>query len=176
MDRIEKNKSFTMIEVLGAVFILSVGVLGAYSVVQNIFIQTFYSSARLTAAYLAEEGLEKVRNIRDTAWIDSAIDDWANNGVNDGLAVGGGKYAHIYFGLPECSADSYCLASCPGSCAFDDLGYVGLLGSIPNAKFKRRIEIRRITADSTEITADVMWKERGAVSTVSIQSYLYNWK
>jgi len=64
------NKSFTILEVIAAIFVMTVGVLSAYAIVQQIIIYNSISSSRLAAAYLAMEGIEEVRNIRDTNWLE----------------------------------------------------------------------------------------------------------
>ena len=63
------KKGFTMLEVIFAIFVILVGVLGSYTVIQKTISYTYQSSLRLTAAYLAQEGIEVVRNIRDANWV-----------------------------------------------------------------------------------------------------------
>lgn len=70
------NKGFTLLELLVSIIVIAIGVLGTYSVVQRIFVITFNSSHHLTAAHLAQEGVEIVRNIRDTNWIEDEDGDW----------------------------------------------------------------------------------------------------
>lgn len=65
-----KTKGFTLIEVMVAVFVLIVGVLGAFTVVQNITFSSQIASSKLTATYLAQEGIELVRNQRDSNWLE----------------------------------------------------------------------------------------------------------
>jgi prepilin-type N-terminal cleavage/methylation domain-containing protein len=167
MDRIikrgrtSKKLSFTLIEVMGAIVVLSIGVLVAYTAVQRMMVQTNSAANRLGAAYLAEEGIEIVRNIRDTAWIDPAIDDWTANGINAGNW--------------QISSGGYSLSACPGSCGYSDMGFVSYMAGTNN-KFKRRIIITRPTADSIKVTADILWQEQGSAKTLTAQSYLYNWK
>jgi len=74
------KKGFTILELMIAVVVISIGVLGAYSVVQQIFSITFISSTRLTSAYLAQEGIEKTRNTRDANWLQG--NDWDDGIVN----------------------------------------------------------------------------------------------
>ncbi|MBU2545232.1 prepilin-type N-terminal cleavage/methylation domain-containing protein [Patescibacteria group bacterium] len=74
------NKGFTILELLATIVVISIGVLGAYSVAQKIFSLTFISTNHLTAAYLAQEGVEIVRNARDTNWIEG--DDWRDGLVS----------------------------------------------------------------------------------------------
>lgn len=83
-----KTKGFTLLEVLVAVFVLTIGVLGAFTVVQNI---TFYSqmiSSKLTATYLVQEGIELVRNRRDSNWLARVPWDQGLTGCAGGCQFG----------------------------------------------------------------------------------------
>lgn len=68
-----------MLEVIVAMFVITTGVLGAFAVVQQIISYTIQSGSRLTAAYLAKEGIENVRNMRDNNWLDPLNPPWNNN-------------------------------------------------------------------------------------------------
>ena len=73
------KKGFTILEVLVTMLVITIGGLAAYAMVQQIVFSTFASSYRLTAAYLAKEGIEIVRNTRDTNWLEQ--ENW-NNGLS----------------------------------------------------------------------------------------------
>ena len=79
---LNKNKGFTILEVLVAILIITTGGLAAYAMVQQIIFSTLSSSYRLTAAYLAKEGIETVRNNRDTNWLQGAP-NWYNGLIGD---------------------------------------------------------------------------------------------
>lgn len=70
----KKNRGFTLIELVVALFILAVAIVGIYNSFSTIVVLTVDASSRFTAAYLAQEGIEIVRNIRDNNWIQSR--DW----------------------------------------------------------------------------------------------------
>jgi len=72
------KNGFTIIELIVSIFILSIGVLGVFSAFSMITILTSSTADRLTATYLAQEGMEIVRNIRDTNWLnmDGATGDF----------------------------------------------------------------------------------------------------
>lgn len=72
------NKGFTILEILIAVLVITIGILAAYSVTQQIVSYTLTSASRITAAYLAKEGIEITRNSRDTNWLQ---DNAFNNGL-----------------------------------------------------------------------------------------------
>lgn len=63
------SKGFTIIELLISIFILSVAVIGIFSAFSMVAILTSDMADRLTATHLAQEGLEIIRNIRDTNWL-----------------------------------------------------------------------------------------------------------
>lgn len=63
------KKGFTLMEVIVAISILVIGLLGVFFVVQNITFSSQINSSKLTAAYLAQEGIEMVRNKRDSNWL-----------------------------------------------------------------------------------------------------------
>ena len=69
------NKGFTLIELVISIFILSVGIIGVFNAFSIVTILTTDSTDRLTATYLAQEGMEIARNLRDTNWIQ--MDDYA---------------------------------------------------------------------------------------------------
>lgn len=64
------HKGFSLIEVTTAIFILTVGVLGVFALIQRTLAFSNNSSPQLTATYLAQEGLEAIRNIRDSNWLE----------------------------------------------------------------------------------------------------------
>ena len=72
-------KGFTLIEIVVAIFLLTVGTMGAFSLIQQTIAFTSIASAQLAATYLAQEGIETIRNIRDSNFL-------ANSTWDNGLA------------------------------------------------------------------------------------------
>ena len=64
-----ENRGFTIIELIISIFILSIAVVGIFSAFSIMTILTSDSTDRLIATYLAQEGMEIIRNIRDTNWL-----------------------------------------------------------------------------------------------------------
>ena len=67
---LRNSKGFTLLETTIATFILTAGVLGAFALIQMITAFTSGISSQLAAIYLAQEGIESVRNIRDSNWLE----------------------------------------------------------------------------------------------------------
>jgi prepilin-type N-terminal cleavage/methylation domain-containing protein len=155
----ENNKGFSLIETLIAVFLITMGTAGAFALIQQTITFTSASSARLRAAYLAQEGIEIVRNIRDTNYLAQEAWDSGLSGCASGceadyndtiLSAYAGRALKINSGLY--SYDS-------GTASF----------------FKRRITVLPET-NILNITSQVTWTERGKSYDVSAQTKLYNWR
>lgn len=80
-----KIKGFTLVETVVAVSVLIIGVLGVFTVVQNITFSSQVNSSKFTAAYLTQEGIELVRNKRDSNWL--AGQPW-DSGLPSGTETG----------------------------------------------------------------------------------------
>ena len=65
------KKAFSLIEALVAISILMIGILGAFILVVRTLASAPVVQSRLVAANLAQEGVELVRQIRDTNFIKS---------------------------------------------------------------------------------------------------------
>ena len=70
------KRGFTLIEVTVAMFLVTVGVLGVFTVIQRTISFISISSSKLVASYLAQEGIETIRNIRDSNWLEDVA--WDN--------------------------------------------------------------------------------------------------
>ena len=53
-------------EAIVAIFVITTGIVGVLSLVTQTISSATFSKDKLIAAYLAQEGIEIVRNIRDT--------------------------------------------------------------------------------------------------------------
>jgi prepilin-type N-terminal cleavage/methylation domain-containing protein len=62
-----KQKGFTLVETLVAVSIFSISILGLLAVLTQGISDTGYAKKKMMAGYLAQEGIEYVRNMRDTS-------------------------------------------------------------------------------------------------------------
>ena len=70
LNKINKNGvGFTLIEVIMAIFLITIGAGGAFTIIQRTLAFTSVVSSQLTASYLAQEGIENIRNMRDGNWL-----------------------------------------------------------------------------------------------------------
>lgn len=159
-----KKNGFTILEVMIAILIVTIGVLAAYAVTQQIVSYTYRSASRLTAIYLGKEGIEIVRNIRDTNWLESAP-SWKDGFINC---------------ITGCEAD---YNDTPPFNSYDDNHYLnleiasGFYGYNPGdqTNFKRKITITPV-GDTLEVSVEVWWEHKGdTYGPITVQENLYNW-
>jgi type II secretory pathway pseudopilin PulG len=173
------TKGFTLAEVLVAIFILVTGIIGVSFLITNTISSVNHSSKKLVAAYLAQEGIEIARNIRDTNWLQHQANP--TNPWDDGLTV------------CQCTCDDM---SFDGACVVDYMspmiadpileefdathdylnnssGFYSYSAGSPT-KFKRKIVILP-DGDVLHVCVRVEWEERGISYHVMAREDLYNW-
>lgn len=74
------NKGTIIIEVFVSIFILTVGILGVFAFLNQPIEQTGNSISILRAYYLAQEGIELVRNERDKIYLQD--ESWSKNNLD----------------------------------------------------------------------------------------------
>ena len=159
------QKGFTLIEVLAASFIIIVGVGGALALIQQSISFTSNAALQLEASYLVQEGMEIVRNIRDTNLIKiyKGVEGNWNNGLT-GCEAG-------------CQAD-YDTENSLGVYQDTVLKFSsGLYNHTAgvNSIFKRKITITPQGGDVLGVLVEVIWEERGRSHTIKAATELYNW-
>jgi len=158
---VKMKKGFTLLEVIVAIFLIMVGVAASLILINKTISQMALSTSQLTAAYLAQEGIEIVRNIRDTNWIENAP-SWS-----DGL--GAGDWEADY---NDQALTSYVF---PGRfLKFDGTFYNYDAGT--DTKFKRKITIVPDGSDKLKVTVSVDWVEKQKNQSVIVKENLYNWR
>lgn len=83
--KIKNKKGFSLLEVLSAIFVLSVGIVGVLSLITSSIRDSIDSRNHIIASELAQEGVELVRNVRDNNFFSGSAFDDINNG--DGQCI-----------------------------------------------------------------------------------------
>ena len=152
------SKSFTLIETITAIFILTTGILALSSLISYFISVSSISSQRLVAAYLAQEGIEIVRNLRDTNLL---------SGRNWDYGLNNGNWQVDY--------NSTTLSPYRGD--FLNLETNGFYGYDPGIQtpFVRVINLQK-DENILRIFVRVSWQERGRSHSLTAQANLYNWQ
>ena len=178
-----KQKSgFTLLEVMMAVFIIGVGLVGIASLIaQNARVQYFNKNS-IIASQLAQEGLELVRNIRDTNWLIG--NDWKNgDGVdpNTDIIQDADGYVVDYLGninnVNDISGDGEIIDE-PGAKLYINSGYYDHNNLGGATSFSRSIKVSEdISGNFINVICVVRLMERNNKYRDYInETTLYNWR
>lgn len=175
---VRSQAAFTLVEVVTALFIAMVGIFGAYQLVNQSIASANSLSMRLTAAYLGKEGIEIVKNIRDTDYLKIHYnEEGAYNWIN-GLVLGGVPSSVDCSGGCIAQYDSPRLLGAGDTDISQPLKYSSSTGfgysTGNNTAYKRLITV---TSQGTylNISVAVRWSEHGNSHLMTVRENIYNW-
>lgn len=169
---LKNNKGFTLIEMVVSVFIITVAVVGIVQITTKYIQQTKAEKENYIAALLGQEGIELIKNIRDTNWI-NADPTW-----NEGLTTcGAGCEIDVTFGGGSAGSPTFTAWTGSGRNLYieDSSKQYKYLAS-PGASDVRTAFTRKITIDSStndvlKIKVEVYWRGK----TMEVREDIYNW-
>jgi type II secretory pathway pseudopilin PulG len=151
------KKGFTLLETVIALGILIAGTLIIYSATSRVLSQSQEEKTKFVASYLAQEGIEVVRNLRDTNWVSGAA-DW-----KEGLSAG--NYLVQY--------NSSALLAYQNIPLKIDGSHLYNYSSGTDTSFYRKITLSSPSADILKVVAEISWS--GESSPLTAEEFLYNW-
>lgn len=157
------KKGFTLLEMMIAIVVITVGVIAIMSLIHRAALGSQLASSRVAAAYLAQEGLEIVRNIRDSNWLAQRENSevvWDQN-------LQSGNWEAEFSGLTLTPFQNRNLKI--------DGGFYNY-SSGQDTKFKRKITVAKPSSNVLEVSVEISWQERGNSYSTSFYENLYDWK
>lgn len=173
-----KNKGFTIVESLIAITVLILAITGTASAIQTGISSYIFSKDQIIAFYLAQEGFEQIRNIRDENgllnqnWltgISSNSSDpcyFGNACIVDPLDSGG-----VF--VERCSAGP---GNCPVLRQNASTGFLGYDSSWPATIFRREITLTQINANEVSVQVTVNWSKGLVNRQFKAKENLLNWQ
>ena len=176
-----KESGFTLVETLVAVAIFATSITGLISITARGINDTVFVKNKLTASYLAQEGVEIIRSMRDTSalvysgttywseFITGYIGDCYSTNGADACYIDGSSVALIALPCPD--------EGCPAMTYDQDANSYGYL-SLQDSIFTRTITVVPVGgAGSPEvlINSEVSWTQGTRTFTTSFQYNLFNW-
>lgn len=160
--------AFTLLETLVAVAILIMALLGPFSIAQQSLKSAYYARDQVTAYYLAQEGVEFVRAVRDQNYL--AGTDWLS-GI--GAACTG----------TPCTVDypNFTYTTCPnGVCPPLKVSTTGGLFNHVNgtaSPFTRQILITNSPTNPSQVIVSVTisWTSANVPRVFTLQERIFNW-
>lgn len=151
---------FTLFETIVAVGLILVGLVAALALITTSLFYVSNVQDRLITANLAAEGIEIVRNIRDSNWL---------RGVSWNSGLTNGDYQAVY--------DSTALFAYSGQpFLFNSTANLYGYASGAATTYVRKISITSISANEIRVVSTVTWQGRGVSYNSSAEDRLLNWK
>ncbi len=182
--KLKENSGFTIIEVMVATIIITVGLIAAFVLSLTSMKFGKISVNRIIAANLAQEGIEVIRSMRDDIWLSGDDNPWDNSPFN---VAGGSSDGIIFWNTLSntWSWDSTNSGYWSGTRFYLDsegryIQYGSLSPSGASTNFWRNI----IIYDDPDIDGNprrrivvkVKWQEIDKFYEIQTENWLYNWK
>lgn len=170
---------FTLIEVLAALSIMMIGIVGAFGLISQTLSASNTASMQLTAAYLGKEGIEIVKSIRDGNYLKIHYGESGYDGVNSwmsGLAAAGDPVSVNCSAAAGCGAD-YGMNRLYQAYASQNLKFDGSFYNYTSGSGTVFRRIIRITpqAGHLNVIVEIKWSEKGTNHSFVAQENIYNW-
>ena len=173
---LKSNKGFTLLEVIIAIALLIIGLISLMVLVRATISASSVSSSRLLAANLAREGIELVRGIRDTNWLQGQAWDTNIKGTGNERAgiIDYNDFDQLtqYFNPPPADVEA-----CGSACQlYKENNFYSHMATGTAVPFYRLILLDKISPDQLQVTSQVKWIERGRTHILEVVSHLYEWQ
>lgn len=169
----ESQSGFTVIEAFVAISVLLVAITGPLVLVSLSLKASFSAKEQMIAVLLAQEGVEYVRNRRDTNVLSGQ--GWLSNLSGESYCGGSGGC------IIDVPSDE--IVACTGVCKvlqYDPVtgvyGYQS--GTETESPFTRSITITEVVADQeAEVASTVSWRTAaGVMRTITVRDRLFSWR
>jgi len=183
----KNKKGFTLVETLVAISIFTTSILALLSILTQGVANTNYAKKKIIGSYLAQEGIEYLRNMRDTFVLYDTTSSQAGwTAFNTKLtnasctAVNGCYFNDQNLDYTNNSqpmagiAVTACGASCPAllyDTASGKYGYV----SGTSSGFIRKIRITQVSANEMKVYSTVSWTQGSGTYSMNFSESLFNW-
>lgn len=178
IKELKRNKGFTLIETLVSLAILTTAVVGMIWVSGNGVSESLYSKNKIIANYLAQEGLEIVRNIRDgevaggAGW-DGFLDTLSSCSPSTGCTIDATPVVPA-ISIQECIAEPGKI--CNKNFYLTPSGYYTHQVVGASTSFRRKVAVAPIGGNEASVTVTVTWEQSGKTKTIVLSNYLSAWQ
>jgi len=179
----KNRQGFTLIESLVAISILMIAIASPMMIAQKGLSDAIISENEMTASFLAQDGVETVKNIRDNTALTGTIgQDWLSE-LSD--CTGAGVYCNIdtiispvkiYPSTDPKVNPMKTVRDANGNFLYFSLGILNPPYVEQNSIFSRYINIVKSTnPDEAEVNVKVSWNEPSGPQSITISDFIYNY-
>jgi len=181
-------KGFTLIETLVAIAIVTIAISGCLFTANRAIVAAETARDQLTASYLAQEGIEYVRMMRDNEYLvaySTSGDAWANFlSGSDAASIAQCRATTCMLDPTRNmgSGSGLSLQPCSGSSCTPLYLANGIytnrsdISGAVQTPFTRTIRAADISANEEKITSTVQWSFHGIPYSVTITNHLTPWQ
>jgi len=178
----KENRGFSLVETLVAISIFVVSILGLMSILGKGLADTQYAKKKLIASYLAQEGIEYMRNIRDTYVLNDPAGSqsgWDAFKAKVASCTGNGCYFTIdppAYGSMNTLTPQACGSPCTPLQYYSTTGRYGYGAGGTNSGYSRSIRIvSQPSVNEMEISSTVSWSQGSGNYQIVFSENLFNW-
>jgi len=152
------KNGFSLLGVIIAIFIAITGLIAILSLANYSLSAASNSKMKLIASGLAQEGIEVVRNMRESQ---SDWNNWYSSVVNGDYRIQYNSSSLMAYSDVPLKIDSN------GLYQYD---------SGNNSPFYRKISLSKISDNEVKVVVEIKWLERGRLHSLIAEDRLWNWK
>ena len=156
------NRGFSLLEVTVAVSILIVGIVSVISLTNSSLSGAQLSKMRLISAGLAQEGIERVRDIREFNLDKSGWNNWYDSIIN-------GDYNVQY-------NDTNLRPFSVAPLMFNPSTLLYQYDSGNDSLYYRRINLQKISSHQIDVLVEISWTAKGREHSLIAEDQLWNWR
>ena len=182
----KENGGFTLIETLVAISIFTTSVLTLVIMLSQGISDTNYAKNKIIAGYLSQEGIEYVRNLRDTYVVSGATaqagwNAFVNKLSNGGCMLSAGCFFDDIAIFEDSSITFSAFSACGTPCQVLNYNFgVGSLGKYfyaigQSSGFRRVINVTVVGVDEVKVSSTVYWGQASGTKNVVLSENLFNW-
>lgn len=160
--QLKNSNGFTLVETLVAIGVLLLAIIGPMTVAQKGIQNAQYASEQITAVFLAQEEIERIREARDN----KALDAYDNTNSGNTTIIGTGNW----------STTNACSSGCQ-LYIDSNTGKYTTVNTGNTSIFTRKVTIGNAINGGIPVTVDVSWQGKvfnGATRHAVLQMWIYD--
>ncbi|MBI4132859.1 MAG: type II secretion system protein [Candidatus Sungbacteria bacterium] len=184
MAKKNSRTGFTLLETIVALSVILGGLAGPFALATRGIFTAKFAKSKLVALYLAEEGVETIRHMRENNILGNF--DWRGLGSCTGSCTvlqDGSYQVSVVDGSPSCptifatvgQGDPIVFDSASGLYLQSRSGFA-CPGVATSPSFTRVVTLSTPATDQMRVVSTITWSDSGILRQVRLEEVFYNWQ